>query len=73
MFVRVRKARTAEADAAIVAQPIVCRIQRGVLASENQRRFQPARGERMSDWSQFDCFWPGANHQPDVGETQPSP
>ena len=44
-----------------------------VLASEDDRRRNPMGEERTGDGLQFDGFGPGADDQPDVGETQPSP
>jgi hypothetical protein len=44
-----------------------------MLAGEQQARFEPASHEGARDGRQFDCFGPGADDQPDVGETQPSP
>jgi hypothetical protein len=45
----------------------------GVLAGENEYGFDPVRGQRTGDGSEFYCFGPGADDQPDIGETQPSP
>jgi hypothetical protein len=44
-----------------------------MLAREDQRRNKGARGKRMRDGRQLDCFRPGADHQPYIGKVQPSP
>jgi hypothetical protein len=44
-----------------------------MLAAEDQRRRKASRGKRAGDGRQFYRFGPGADDQPDVGETQPSP
>jgi hypothetical protein len=44
-----------------------------VLTGEDQRRRQAAPCERVGDGLQLDGFRPGAEDQPDIGETQPSP
>ena len=44
-----------------------------MLPGEDKRRRQAARRERIGDGLQLDGFGPGADDQPDIGETQPSP
>jgi hypothetical protein len=49
------------------------RPQHRVLASENDPGPAAAGGQPMCDGSHLDCFGPGADHQPYIGITQPSP
>jgi hypothetical protein len=44
-----------------------------MLSSEHERGPSAASGQRERNWSHLDRFRPGADHQPDVGETQYSP
>jgi hypothetical protein len=73
MPVRIFFAAAVEPFGVKVAEPEVVRLQRRVLAGEDERRRKPAPGERSGDGSQLDCFRPGADNQPDIRETQPSP
>ena len=73
MPVRILIATTTQAHGRIVLDPEFDWIERRVLIGEHQRRRQPAIAERMGNWCQFDCFGPGADDQPYVGETQSSP
>jgi len=54
-------------------QAEIARVQPWVLARQDERRLQPALGERVRDGRHLDRFRPGADDQPDVGETQYSP
>jgi hypothetical protein len=55
-----------------MAKAIFARIERGMLAGDDEAGGQPALLERVRDGRQLDGFGPGADHQPDI-ETQPSP
>jgi hypothetical protein len=72
MDVRVFLARAVERDLREVSQPEAIGVE-GLLPGEDDAWREPARGKRVGDRRQFDGFRPGANDQPDVGETQPSP
>jgi hypothetical protein len=54
-------------------EPMVLRIEPGVLPGQDERRRQPALGERGRDGRQLDRFRPGPDDQPDVGGIQSSP
>jgi enoyl-CoA hydratase/carnithine racemase len=58
--------------AASVVDLARARVER-MLAREDDRRHNPMGHERAGDRLQLDGFGPGADDQPDVGETQPSP
>jgi hypothetical protein len=51
MFMRVCPSSAAKVDGRIFSESVVSRIQRGMLAGENERRLDPTRSERVSDWS----------------------
>ena len=55
------------------AEAEIVRVKRGVLTREEDRGRKASGGEGIGDGCQLDCFRPGANHQPYVGDTQPSP
>ena len=65
--------RTAEMVGAIILEAELGGVEALVLAGEDQARSQSARGERVRDWSQFYCFRPGSDNQPNRSGTQPSP
>ena len=44
-----------------------------VLTGEHERRPPTEGGKRTCNWGHFDGFRSGADHQPDIGETQYSP
>jgi hypothetical protein len=73
MAVRVLLAGAAETLGGKVREPELRDLEPGVLAGEQQARRDPAIRQGSRDGRQFDCFGPGADDQPDVGETQPSP
>jgi hypothetical protein len=73
MPVRVLLAWAMEVHGGVPAKPKLVWLQLWVLASEDECRRQAAGGQRMGNGSHFDRFWPGADHQPDIGRTQPSP
>jgi hypothetical protein len=60
-------------DCGEVAQPEILSVELWMLAGEDERRRHASLGEGERNGSQFDRFGPGADDQPDVGETQPSP
>ena len=73
MDVRVLVARAIQFDPGEGLQPELVRRQRGMLPGEDQRRDQAVRRKGIGDGFELDGFGPGADDQPDVGETQPSP
>lgn len=70
---RVFLARTIQPFCAESAQPEIVEVQRGMLSRQDERRGEPARGQRVRYRRKFDCFRRRADDQPDVGDTQPSP
>jgi hypothetical protein len=73
MSVRVLLAWAMEVHGGVPAKPKLVRPQLWVLAGEDERRRQAAGGQRVGNGSHLDRFGPGADHQPDIGRTQPSP
>jgi hypothetical protein len=73
MRIRIRFAGAIEPDRAILAKAMLSRIERGMLAGEDQARLQPPRGQRVGDGGKFDRFGSGADDEPNVCGTQPSP
>lgn len=73
MGIRIRFARAIEPGRAILAKAMLSRIERRMLAGEDQARLQPARGQRVGDGGKFDGFGSGADDEPNVCGTQPSP
>jgi hypothetical protein len=73
MLVRILLAGAAEALGGEPRQPELSDVEPGMLAGEQQAGLDPAIRQGSRDGRQFDCFGPGADDQPDVGETQPSP
>jgi hypothetical protein len=73
MVVRVVLTRAAEAHGFEASKPEILEPQLRVLTSEHDRRPATASGQRMDDGCHFYCFRPGADDQPDIGETQYSP
>jgi hypothetical protein len=71
--VRVFLARQTKCDAAIVDEVKVVRIEPAMLSGVDDRWHNAPRCERMGDWRKLDRFWPGADDQPNIRETQPSP
>ena len=71
--VRILLSGKPEIDQREPAQAEIRRLQRFMLSGDDQARPKPARGERVGDRREFDGFGPGADHQPDVGDTQTSP
>jgi hypothetical protein len=62
-----------ERQPGIFAEAELVGIEPSVLAGVNERRCDPARGERMGNWGKLDRFGPGADDQPHIREIQPSP
>ena len=73
MRVRVFFTGALEIDRLIGVEAVVGEIKPGMLAGDDQRRNEPTRCQRVRYGSEFDGFWSGADDQPDVGRTQPSP
>ena len=73
MEVRIFFAGQPEVDRRERAQTETLGLERLMLSGDDQVRRQPARRERMGDGREFDGFGPGADDQPDVGDTQTSP
>jgi hypothetical protein len=65
--------RTAKIDPGEFIQSELPRIQLAVLARENKRGRDAVRQQRTGDGLQLDGFRPGADDQPDIAGTQPSP
>lgn len=73
MCVRIRLARTKQPHGLKAAEPELLGRQLRVLAGQHKRRPAAASGQSMCDRCHLDCFRPGADDQPDIGETQYSP
>jgi len=73
VLVRVGFAGAIQMNRPIAIEPVLGGIKRRMLAGENQARLLPARGERVRDWGKLDRFGAGADDQPYVCRTQPSP
>jgi hypothetical protein len=73
VLVRIGLARTTEISTRIGVEAVLARIEACVLAREDQARRNAARGQRVGEGRQFDRFRPGADDQPYVRGTQPSP
>jgi hypothetical protein len=73
MRMRVFLTGAPEIDCLVGVKAVVGEVKAGMLARDDQRRKEPARCQRVSQGSEFDSFRPGADDQPDVGRTQPSP
>jgi hypothetical protein len=73
MCVRIVPARAAQVNMEKIGKPEIGKIQIRMLARDDQHGRNAARRQRMRDGRQFDCFRPGADHQPYIGKSQPSP
>jgi hypothetical protein len=73
VIVRIFPAGAGKVDGWKAIEAELARVQPLMLAAEDDARRYAARFERSGYGPQFDCFRSGANDQPDVGETQPSP
>lgn len=73
MGIRVGPAGTAEPGRAILAEAVLIRIESRMLAREDQTRLKAARGQCVSDGCKLDRFGPGADDEPNICGTQPSP
>jgi len=73
MGVRVHFAGAVEPRRAILGEAVFTRIERRMLAGEDQARLEAARGQRVSDGCKLDRFGPGADDEPNVCGAQPSP
>jgi len=73
MGMRVFFAGASEIDCRVGIEAVVGEVKPGMLAGDDQRRNEPARCQRVGHGSEFYGFWSGADDQPDVGRTQPSP
>jgi hypothetical protein len=62
-----------EVEPAQMLEAMLGRIERWMMAGEDEPGVEPALGERGSDGRQFDSFGPGADDQPDFSAAQPSP
>jgi len=70
---RIGLAGTAEIDHVQTAKPEIGAGQAAMLTREDERRPDATGGQRIGDRHHFDGFRSGADDQPDVEETQPSP
>jgi len=73
MRMRVFFAGAREIDCLVGVESMVGEVKPGMLAGDDQRRNEPARRQRAGYGSEFYGFGSGADDQPDVGRTQPSP
>jgi len=73
MAVGVFLAGAVESDAGQGVEPELGGIERGMLAGQDYGGREAPRGQCAGDWRQLDRFRPGADDQPNIGETQPSP
>ncbi len=73
MSIRIAFAGDVNALGGKATEPEFLRVEVRMLPGEKKPRQDTAIFERVRDRCQFDCFGPGANDQPDVGETQTSP
>jgi hypothetical protein len=73
VIVRIFPAGAGKVDGWKAIEAELARVQPLMLTGKNQARRYAARFERSGNGPQLDCFRSGANDQPDVGETQPSP
>ena len=73
MRMRIFFTRAREIVCPIRVEAVIGEVKPGMLAGDDQRRDKPARCQRVRQGSEFDGFWSGADDQPDVGSTQPSP
>jgi hypothetical protein len=71
--VRILLSRAIEPDARIAAKPEFTQLQRRMLTRGDQRWFNPAPRQRLSDRRQLDGFRPGPDNQPYIRVAQPSP
>ena len=55
------------------AGPERAHVEARVLAGDDKPRHDAPRQQRIGNGVHLDRFGPGADHQPNVGETQPSP
>jgi hypothetical protein len=72
MAVRILLSGALEVHGGVTAEAELFGLQ-AVLAGEHERRRQAMGGQRVRDGSHLDRFGPGADHQPHIGRTQPSP
>ena len=72
MHVRIGLAGTAEAPLREAIEAETRRIEPLLVGQDDGRR-EPAREQRVGQRGEFDGFRPGADDQPNVGRTQPSP
>jgi hypothetical protein len=73
MAVRIRLARAIQTFHWKDRETEFSKLKIWVLTSEQERRPAATSSQRMCNRGHFDGFRSGANHQPDIGETQYSP
>ena len=73
MTVRIFLASAAEIDSRKAIQPKFSRLQVAMLAGKYQRGRNALRMQGIGHGLQFDRFRPGADDQPYIPDTQPSP
>jgi hypothetical protein len=73
MRMRVFPAGAGQRDARECIEAELARLQTGMLAGEDERRREPMPEKGAGNRCQLYGFGPGADDQPNVGETQPSP
>ena len=73
VVVRVLFSGTIQLNEVEAAQAEIVEAERRVLTREDERRPTAKSSQRMRNRGHLDGFRSGANHQPDIGETQYSP
>ena len=73
MRIGVLASGTTEFDVIETAQSELARIEVGMLPGENKLRRQPARGQGVGNWREFDGFRSCSDDERDTIATQPSP
>ena len=73
MQIRIRFARAGEAGCAKLAEAMLIRIERGMLARKDQAWFKSARSQSVGDGRKLDRFGPGTDDEPNICGTQSSP
>jgi hypothetical protein len=73
MRIRVGFAGAVEPDRAKLAEPVLIRIERRMLAGEDQARLEATHSQGVSDRCKLDRFGSGADDEPNVCGMQPSP
>jgi hypothetical protein len=73
MGIGVGQALARKFDPPQLIEAMVDQVEIGMLAGVDEARLKSALGKSGGDGGQFDSFGPGADDQPDLSGTQPSP